>query len=129
MSSGVATLAYLESWLGIFVTQDHSEAILPPPASDSLPTFFLVQATLVLQAHSSFNPLLAAHLAQPTERSGEGKALFVAGKQTAIFQHLHVHSEIIHHLPHHIIDPFVIFRVLYGSFLAPMLLGIIKLGR
>lgn len=89
-----------------------SQAVLSPPGTDSLPTFLLVQSTPVLHPQSSFYPVLAAHLAQPTECTGECKSFFVAGEEVAVLEHCHVHPKIVHHLAHHVVNPVVLFRML-----------------
>lgn len=82
--------------------------IFPPPAPNSLPPFFLIQSSPMLHPEPTLNPFLRPHLAQAAQSAGESEALLVAGEEAAAFHHLHAHAEIVHHLPHHVVDAFVL---------------------
>lgn len=75
-------LIYARFYLSIYSANSisaitYSHAILPPFTSNPLPTVLLILPTFLLQAHTSLNPVLTSHLAQPTQCSRESKPLFV----------------------------------------------------
>lgn len=85
-------------------THIRSQAVLTPPTPDPLPALLLLLSALVFHAQASLNPLLTAHLTQPTESSGKSEALLVAGKDAAVLEHVHVHAQVVHQAAHRIVD-------------------------
>lgn len=57
------------------------------------------------------NPLQTPHLTQPTQCSRKRKPFLVTTKDTTILQHLHVHTQIIHEIPHRRVKPLAVFAL------------------
>lgn len=106
-----------------------SHTVLSIPGSHSLPSLLLIQAASVFHSQPPLYPILTPHLAQPAQGSGERESLLVPGKEAAVFQHLHIHPEIVHHLPHHIIHALVILGILDRAGLPAAFQGVINLIR
>jgi len=100
----------------VYLTTLHT--VLSPPAPDSPPALHLRPSALPLHAQPPLHPLPAPHLTQPAQCPRKRKPLLVARENATVFEHVHVHAQVVHEVAHDVGNGLVVIgsgRLLGGD--------------